>query len=153
MPREGRSQRLESWGDELVSIYTGVVDGREVEIPFVAPEEPLVEGFGGEEPSELLDPAQWLLHADRMAASVPSSPEGLEPDAVAEAARRLERAAACLEEVIKFVPDGERQIPLEAMWTPIGKVTWMKEPGRFGSARLQAVADTYRKIAGQFSGD
>jgi hypothetical protein len=46
MPREGRSQRLESWGDELVSIYTGVVDGREVEIPFVAPEDRLAEGFG-----------------------------------------------------------------------------------------------------------
>ena len=65
-PRESRQQRLVAEGNDLVSVYTVLVDGQEAEFRFLVPDDPLgSDDFGGPEPSKLIDPGQWLLHADR----------------------------------------------------------------------------------------
>jgi hypothetical protein len=151
--RAGRAQRLEARGDDLVSVYTVTLDGRRREIAFLSPEDPLgVRGFGGAEASEIIDPAQWILHADRLAASVPGDPSQVQPAGHAEVARRLEEAARCLDEVQKFLPKGQEAMPAEVFGTPVGKVTYLRDPGRFRRSRLEAVARTYREIAQRFAG-
>jgi hypothetical protein len=50
--------------------------------------------YGGAEPSELLDPGEWLWTADAYAKAAPADPH------------RLAAAAAAVDEVLKFVPPG-----------------------------------------------
>jgi len=152
-PREDRDHRLEAWGDDLVSVYTVSMDDERYEVGFLSPEDPLgVIGFGGDEPSEIIDPGQWILHAGRLAASVPADPAQVEPARRPAVAQRLEEAARCLDEAAKFIPPGEDKMPPGAFWTPVGNLAYTREPGRFRRSRLEAVAATYREIAGRFTG-
>jgi hypothetical protein len=148
-PRQ-RDHRLEDWDDKLVSVYVCMLEGEPRTFWFESPENPLIEGFGGDEPSQIIDPGQFLLHADRLSKSVPAGPSDLDPSVHEVAARRLDEAADCIDEVIKFIPEGEHQVPEEAFFSPLGKVAYYQEPGRFRRARLEAVAQTYRDIALRF---
>ncbi|MBW1881083.1 MAG: hypothetical protein JRJ84_22245 [Deltaproteobacteria bacterium] len=148
--RRERHHRLEDWDDTLISVYVCMLDGEPRTFWFESPENPLIEGFGGDEPSQIIDPGQFILRADRLSKSVPSNPGDLDPSAHSVAAQRLDEAADCIDEVIKFIPEGEHQVPQEAFFTPIGKVSYMEEPGRFRRARLEAVGQTYREIAARF---
>lgn len=94
--------------------------------------------FGGPEPSELLDPGQWMDVADRAAAAVPTDP--------AEAGRVLAVARAAVDEVVKFVPAGQDAVPEEEFWTPEGRVVRDAEAGRFRLDRLLVVRDTYDEL-------
>jgi hypothetical protein len=94
--------------------------------------------FGGPEPSELLDPGEWLMAADLAAAGAP------EADAA-----DLSLAASALDEVLKFIPAGAGEVPPEALRTAAGREVYEREPGRFRRARLAAVAATYREAAGR----
>jgi len=143
----GRDHRLEADGDDLIAVYEVRVKGSPRTYRFHSPENPLAKGFGGAEPSEIIDAGQFLMHADRLAKSVSAEPA---PEYRATAAARLERAAAALDEVMKFIPDGEDRVPADALWNPMSKVVYASEPGRFRRARLEAVAETYRGIAAQF---
>ncbi|MEU4194054.1 hypothetical protein AB0E69_19290 [Kribbella sp. NPDC026611] len=97
--------------------------------------------FGGSEPSELLDPGQWLQVADRAASEVPDDP--------AEAGKVLAVARAAVDEVIKFVPAGLDAVPEEEFWTPEGRAVRDAEPGRFRLDRLLVTRDTYDELARQ----
>lgn len=150
--RTERHHRLEDWDDKLIAAYACILDGEPRTFWFESPENPLIEGFGGPEPSQIIDPGQFLLHADRLSKSIPSAdPSDLDPSVHALAAQRLDEAADAVEEVIKFIPEGEHQVPEDAFFTPLGKVTYLQEPGRFRRARLEAVAQTYRSIARRFA--
>jgi hypothetical protein len=91
--------------------------------------------FGGPEPSELLDPGQWMDVADQAVAEVPTD--------AGEAGKVLAVARAAVDEVIKFVPAGQDAVPEEEFWTPQGRAVRDAEPGRFRLDRLLAVRDTY----------
>ncbi|WP_405063932.1 hypothetical protein OG474_20425 [Kribbella sp. NBC_01505] len=93
--------------------------------------------FGGSEPSELIDAGQWLALADELASRVPKD----EPAARAE---RLGWAAAAVDEVLKFVPAGEDDVPDWAFWTTDGRSVRDEQPGRFRRPRLEVVLATYR---------
>jgi hypothetical protein len=95
--------------------------------------------FGGAEPSELLDPGQWLDVADRAAAEVPDDP--------VEAGRVLAVARAAVDEVVKFVPAGLDAVPEDEFWTPEGRAVRDAEPGRFRLDRLLVTRDTYLELA------
>jgi hypothetical protein len=41
-------------------------------------------------------------------------------------------------------------MPTDAFWTPIGKITYLKEVGRFRRLRLEAMAGVYRDVARRF---
>ncbi|WP_405140149.1 hypothetical protein OG589_25115 [Sphaerisporangium sp. NBC_01403] len=98
--------------------------------------------FGGPEPSELLDAGEWLWVADLTAGDVPAGD--------ADAARRaLSIATAAVEEVVKFIPPGEREVPGDAFWSDRGQQVRAAEPGRFQLERLLIVRDTYRRLSAE----
>jgi hypothetical protein len=92
--------------------------------------------FGGPEPSELIDPGEWLALASRTAGR-------------GEAATREELliAAASLDEVLKFVPDGADVVPPQAFRTDDGREAYAREPYSFDRESLGAVAAHYRRLA------
>lgn len=129
---------------ELVISYAAVCPGCEAEREYLfglPARETAAVGwptFGGPEPSELLDPGQWMDVADQAAAVVPTAP--------AEAARVLALARAAVDEVIKFVPGGQDAVPDEEFWTPEGRAIRDAEPGRFRLERLMVVRDAYHDL-------
>ena len=103
--------------------------------------------YGGSEPSELLDPGEWLSVADDYARSVPLGGK-LDGDALRSARHRLACAIAALDEVRKFAPPGAVEVPASAFTTPLGRAIWDKEPGRFRLIRLDAARAAYAESAG-----
>jgi hypothetical protein len=102
--------------------------------------------YGGPEPSELLDPGEWLSVADDYARSVPVGTK-LDGDALRSARQRMAVAIAALDEIRKFVPPGAVEVPPSAFTTPFGRAMWDKEPGRFRLIRLDAVRTAYAQAA------
>ncbi|GGP98307.1 hypothetical protein [Streptosporangium pseudovulgare] len=134
--------------DELVSRYAGRCRGcgADREFFFGLPERETTSArfpaFGGPEPSGLLDAGEWLWASDRIAGNVPS-------DDPHEAAIALAIATAAVEEVVKFVPPGQEEVPGEAFWTERGRRMRDAGPGRFRLDRLLVVRDAYRSMAAQ----
>jgi len=140
------------WDSGVVSVegslakhYTGVCEGcgAEREQLFSLPRrEVMPRGwptFGGPEPSELLDAGEWLWLADLTAGNVPEDPEN--------ARRALSMARSAVEEVLKFIPAGEADVPSDAFWSVRGREVRDAEPPRFRRDRLEVVRDTYRDLA------
>lgn len=126
---------------ELCSQYTGACRrcGQAREFTFRLPEEirlPLERDvtFGGPEPSELLDPGEWLLVADLTAGGAADDSD-------------LMVAAAATEEALKFIPEGADRVPSEAIRSADGQQVYAQDPGRFSRRRLAAVAAAYREQA------
>jgi hypothetical protein len=89
--------------------------------------------FGGPEPSQLLDAGEWLRVADL---TTDDPPPGEERHAGTI-------AAAAIEEVLKFIPAGEDEVPITAFWTAGGMQALDAEPGRFTRRWLTALRDSY----------
>ncbi len=129
---------LEEAGGELAASYVTECRGcgAEREYVFALPsrETPAEDFpvFGGPEPSELLDPGEWLAIADRSAAVSEDDP-----------GPALAVARAAVEEVLKFVPPGREAVPPDAFWTEAGKTVYDEDPGRFCVDRLLVVRDSY----------
>jgi hypothetical protein len=148
---------IETSDGDLASRYTGTCpqDGAQREFTFRLPKQimmPPRDGlvrYGGAEPSELIDPGEWLSVADAYARSVPADPASLAADGPAQARAMLNRAVAAIDEVLKFIPDGEDRVPEAAFTTDRGRAAYAKEPGRFRRPRLEAVRTTYANIAAQ----
>ena len=140
---------------ELASRYVGscAQDGAAREFQFRLPERVLsppragAVRYGGPEPSELIDPGEWLGVADACARSVPADTAALGADDRATAKSMLTHAAAALDEVLKFIPAGADRGPEVAFVSEPGRAAFAREPGRFRRPRLEAVRDTYRSIA------
>lgn len=151
------SSVVETADGDLASHYTGTCpqDGAQREFTFRLPPQivpPPGDGtvrYGGPEPSELIDPGEWLSIADAYARSVPADPTSLAADGLAQARSMLNRAVAAIDEVLKFIPEGEDRVPERAFVTDRGRAAYAKEPGRFRRPRLEAVRGTYANIAAQ----
>lgn len=135
-PRDSAVVRL---GEELCSRYRGACArcGAARELVFRIPEDVMmpVPGevrFGGAEPSELLDPGEWLAVADVHAKRGTGT--------------GLVTAIAALEEVLKFAPAGAERVPETAFTSERGRAVLAAEPGRFRVARLEIVLKTYREL-------
>lgn len=131
---------------EPVARYSGTCPGCEAEREFLfglpEREAPPVRfpTFGGPEPSQLLDAGEWMWVADLTAGSVPA-------DEPREAEQALAIAMAAVEEVIKFIPPGEDEVPERAFWSDRGRRVRGAEPSRFLLDRLLVVRNTYRDAA------
>jgi hypothetical protein len=143
---------------DLARRYTGACTacGSPREFVFRLPAEPSTVpagrmSFGGDEPSRLIDPGEWLAVADAWAAQAPAGPAGLAPEQLRQGQAALDRAAAALDEVLKFVPEGADAVPGGAFFSDRGREIFAREPGRFRRNRLAAVRDTYAGLAGQFA--
>jgi hypothetical protein len=108
--------------------------------------------FGGPEPSQLLDPGEWLLVAE-MCARVATVPDGSAADSPAqrEARESLTVAAAAVDEVLKFVPAGTNTVPESAFWSARGRAVLHQEPGRFHRRRLLIIRDSYEESLARMS--
>ncbi|MEV0993373.1 hypothetical protein [Nonomuraea sp. NPDC050202] len=134
-----------SIGGALVKCYSGVCEGcgSDREYLFSLPRREVMPSgwptFGGPEPSQLLDAGEWLWLADFTAGNVPEDPES--------ARRVLSMARAAVEEVLKFIPEGQDDVPAEAFWSARGREVREAEPPRFRRDRLLVVRDTYHELA------
>jgi hypothetical protein len=151
--RFARQSAVVTIDGDLASRYTGTCArcGAERRFEFRLPQEilqPPASGvqFGGDEPSELLDPGEWLSVADDYARRVPAGAK-LDGDALRAARHDLATAVAALDEVRKFAPRGAMEVPPAAFTTPLGRAIWDKEPGRFRLVRLAAVRKAYADAA------
>jgi hypothetical protein len=155
---EGRLPRtsavIELPDGRLGSRYTGVCPSCGTERTYVfrlpdisqdvSTDDEIVYGLG-DQPSELLDPAQWLLVADRYAGAVPAQSEGLRGDARRIAKTRLMAASAAVYEAEKFLPDLAERIPADRIRSDIGRRWLVQEPGRFDAARMAMRRETYER--------
>jgi hypothetical protein len=140
---------------DLARRYSGPCAGcgTEREFTFRLPAVPSMgQGyFGGEEPSQLIDPGEWLAVSDAYAGQAPAETAGLTPEQVRQGRALLDRAAAALDEVLKFIPEGGETVPASAFFSDRGREVLAREPGRFRRARLAAVREAYAGLAGQFA--
>jgi hypothetical protein len=92
--------------------------------------------FGGPEPSELLDPGEWMTIAE-----VAASPEG------GASKEDLAFAAAAVDEVLKFVPPDSDEIPRWAFHSRIGRDAYQSMPERYTRGRLTAISTALHEAA------
>ncbi|MGW6724405.1 hypothetical protein ACWF9G_00745 [Nocardia sp. NPDC055029] len=95
--------------------------------------------FGGDEPSQLLDPGEWL-HYSRICADQAGPGDG---EWTAATRHAVATAAAAVEEVLKFIPVAEASVPAAAFGSARGRAMFAAEPGSFDRDRLEAVRDHY----------
>ena len=114
--------------------YDGVCPGcgARREFVFALPERPTPPRPGEQvtfgahgDPSALFDAGQWLAIADMMAFAA-----GLDVPAE-ERQESLTIAVACLDEILKFLPDGSDEAPASAFWSGDGRTERERDPGRF----------------------
>lgn len=118
-------------------------------------------------PSEIVDAGQWLTVADDLAESA----LGVEPlwrgaaptldglasatgaDLAAEIPRLYARAAAAIEEVLKFLPPGSDAVPASAFWTDDGRACHDRAALRFHRAALVEERERHRAKATEHAHD
>jgi len=88
-------------------------------------------GFRVPEPSDSLDPGEWLIVADEHAFRPDSTPSDL----------GLARHA--VQQVMKFLPEGAERIPDQAFHTPRGRYILDTDPTRYRRVALQGMLDAY----------
>jgi len=88
-------------------------------------------GFRVPEPSDSLDPGEWLIVADEHAYRPDTSPSD------------LELARHAVQQVMKFLPEGAERIPDQAFHTPRGRYILDADPTRFRRVALQGMLDAY----------
>ena len=102
--------------------------------------------FGDDRPSELIDPGEWMWLADYVSARVPVDPATVGPAERDSYRYELTMAVAAMEEVVKFIPPGADQVPVDAFWTDRGREVYARRPGRFIRGAVLAVRDAYQEI-------
>jgi hypothetical protein len=123
----------------LVSVYEGTCGGcgtpRRFEFE-VAATSPTPPAYGGEAPSRIVDPGEFLVASQRVAASVPALPAQVATEDLEDAYDAIGSAVAGIVEVLKFIPDGAEAVPPEAFTSDLGRRMYDTDPGRFGRGRL-----------------
>jgi hypothetical protein len=135
-----RRSSVIAMGDDLGRAYRGTCAGcgKPREFRFRLPAQPLAPSglpeFGDDHPSELLDPGEWMLVADRYAT-------GTSPTR-----RDVGLARAAMFEILKFMDPEDEAVPEAAFTSARGREVRATEPGRFRRARLEAVLATYDEL-------
>lgn len=142
--------RLESRESGLVAVYRAGCRrcGSTRHFEFVMGDAIVPLGkFGGSKPSQIIDAGEFLAVADSAARQVPADVSGLDAGARARARTLMHRAAAAIEEVLKFILPGEEAVSQEALSSTHSAAMYSEEPGRFRRSRLQAVLRVYQDAA------
>lgn len=146
---------VEQRGEHLVARYEGRCPGCGVERTFeftLDPEMPVAPpGIGGDRPSQIIDPGQFLHVARQLASAMPADPTELRGDEEFEDARELlAMATAALAEVLKFIPEGADRVPEEAFTAPEGWMIYHEDPGQFTRGRLQSTLRAYQEVSAAY---
>ncbi|MFE7808806.1 hypothetical protein ACFU51_29875 [Streptomyces sp. NPDC057430] len=142
-----RQHRLEQHGDDMVAVYEGACRrcGTTRRFAFRMAEEipPPPPAFGGSEPSQIIDPGEFLNVAFRISESAglqllnsPESEHHKMRDSVAY-------SIAAYEEVLKFIPPGADAVPSSAFTSEAGLARYRQDPGKFA----RRLIDIYLKNA------
>ncbi len=120
---------------QLLSRYTGTCPGCGAarEFRFALPDrEVMPHGyptFGGAQASQLLDAGEWLHVAELTAAAATEDGSG----------QAIAVALAAVDEVVKFIPPNQDEVPETAFWSEHGRKVRESDPSRFRRERLLAV--------------
>ena len=138
---------LEERGDELLAIYEGPCRGckkvRRFELGLIDDLPPAPPAFGGPEPSQLIDPGEFLAAAERSAGHVPDDAPSRPTHERIVAKRELGIAIAALEEVLKFIPEGKERVPPECFNGT--RPVYDADPTRFDRRRVEQQIAGYRQ--------
>ena len=130
-----RQRRLVRRGGELVAEYVVQIEGQPRTLVFTVPDPPTQPGYGGPEPSRLIDAGQWLAHARTRAEQVPADPSQVSPDKHPIASSLLSDAVSALDQALLFA-DTDGQLPRSAFFADPSPLD--ASPGSFDVARLRA---------------
>jgi len=112
----------------------------ELAAPPADPDAGFVLGFG-DEPSSLIDAGLWLvvseLLADNARAATDAGP--LTDEQIPVLYELLRTSAACVDEILKFVPAGSDAVPDDAFWTERGLALRHAMPAFFDRDALLAL--------------
>lgn len=138
----------------LVSVYSGECErcGRSRSFEFaLAPEpSPPAPALGGGAPSRIIDPGEFLDTAQQLAATVPTDPVEVDDDEFHAAHDALAFAIACLDEVLKFIPDDVGAVPPDAFRSELGHHSYREAPELFSRPRLEALRGSYRRLLADY---
>lgn len=140
------AHRLVTRDDTLCARYQGrcLRCAKDLEYLFALDSEiAAATAFGGTTPSTIIDAGQYMAASERAAKQLQV---GGPSDQQANARALLTRAIACLNEVIKWIPAGDDQVPMSAFFTSEGRRVHMEDPGRFRRERLLAVLAAFREM-------
>ena len=101
--------------------------------------------LGGPEPSSVISPAQFIEELDRVGAEVVWAPESLAPEAWRANIGALSRAATCIVELLKFIPDDAGSVPDSAL-DEAGRADALARPEKYQRAWLASERDRYRDL-------
>ncbi len=96
--------------------------------------------------SKIIDAGEFMLLAERLAQTVPADAFNLPLKKLMEAKLSLEKAVYCLNQILKFIPEDEASVPLDAFWTTRGKAIYESEPNRFQKDRIKTVMASYNEL-------
>jgi hypothetical protein len=151
---EWRDTRIVPGDGRLVSVYSGECERcgrpRVFEFALVPEPSPPPPAFGGEAPSRIIDPAEFLQTSQLFAATVPADPAALGDDDFHRAYDALVFALASLEEVLKFIPDGGDAVPAGSFRSPTGRERYQDSPEQFSRARLEATRHAYQRLLADY---
>lgn len=138
----------------FVSVYSGECDscGRSRVFEFALTPEPPppAPALGGDAPSAIIDPGEFLQISQMVAATVPDDPATLDDDEFHGARDALAFALASLDEVLKFVPAGGDAVPAEAFRSEAGRRLYRESPERFTRERLVALRAEYHRLLADY---
>jgi len=134
----------------FVSVYSGTCGRcarhRSFEFALAPEPSPPPPALGGDSPSQIIDPDEFLQTSEAFAATVPADPEQLGDDEFNGAQDALAFAAACLDEVLKFIPASADAVPVDAFRTDTSRRRYREAPERFARVRVTAARDTLRRL-------
>jgi hypothetical protein len=146
---EWRDHEIVSGNGWLVSIYSGECGrcdrSRSFEFALAPEPSPPPPALGGDIPSRIIDPGEFLHTGQQLVATVPADPAAVDDDGFHSARDALAFAVACVEEAIKFIPDGADAVPAEAFRSEVGARLHRDAPERFTRAAMAASRDAYRR--------
>jgi uncharacterized protein YjbI with pentapeptide repeats len=153
--RRPDGHKLEMRGQEMYSLHFGKCPacGRDrtfefVVAPFAMLRDDLNLGAGN--PSTILDPGQFLAASDRLAKEVdPDRAARQTGEARAWARRTMRRAAYCVLEAEKFIPERGEEVPAGVFHSKEGAELRLARATAFKKERLQARRVAYQTVAAQ----